>query len=187
MLTFWAYNGVDYESITTIVTTGGVTKTGTVELDDEKYIYYDSGKYYVDVKFTGISETSFEVNGLDAEYSYSYNYNNEFLLKYDGMNDFRYDNFDEGTISFQFDTDDINHDGTVYLWNYVTSTFDQIKVIDGGANKQGSIYLDSWNYLNYDPPHIGRLADSLLISINEAPVETLNVSNNENTKERDLL
>jgi len=123
-------------------------------LVDKDYIYYDSGKYYIDIHFdntTSPTATIFEVNYLTVDWTYSYSWNDIFEVSLANMNVFRYVNFVNCSLSYTISTrSETSVD--VSLWDYTLNggagDWVYYETVTAGISFQNSVYFTNTNYMH---------------------------------------
>ena len=143
-----------WDVLDTISTSGGMASAyDALSFTDNKYIFYDepSGKYYVKIQFSGFADpdaTKLNCIELDPEWDYSYSWDDEFEVSLTDINEFRYDNFEDSTLSYMISTR-AGKDVTVSLWNYTVSDWvPQGSPITAGSEYQDSVYFTSNDYID---------------------------------------
>ncbi|KKN42490.1 hypothetical protein LCGC14_0712740, partial [marine sediment metagenome] len=112
-----------YEKFDTIISNGVMGDYwGNVNFTDNDYIFYDESslKYFVKISFSGIDNpnvTQLVIEALDLDWDYSYSWDDVFEISLANMNEFRYVNFKNSTISYTITTE-IGEPVNIYLWDY---------------------------------------------------------------------
>ncbi len=159
-----------WDTLDYISTYDHIEKQGSFIFYDNKYIYYEqsSGKYFINISFSGFTdpyEVQFKCKDLYAEWDYSYTWDDQFEISLTNMNDFRYDQFEQCTISYTISTESAEP-VNIYLWNYTASNWVQMTTVYSGSSYSDSLiflsnaFVDSTTYkvkiwfelAEYNPP-----------------------------------
>ncbi|MBA7614107.1 hypothetical protein ES703_21369 [subsurface metagenome] len=155
------YNHATYEwdTLDSFTTNGAdpdqplVGTDGFVNFVSDDYILYEasSGKYFVNVSFTGFanpSETIFDIVTLEAEWDYSYIWDDQFEISLTNMNDFRYDNFEQCTLSYMINASS-GEPVDIHLWDYTINDWVYQETVNAGPSYSDSITLTGTSNSKY--------------------------------------